>query len=423
MKHREHISDHIDRLFDKVAAAAEFRLRLPEAIDDCLRIVAQARSEQPAFAELGRIMGPRVRSHDVVLRKNAWIAQHALGERFCCVGNYIVFRRRARRGSKAQFRYESPLIDQLDMQGLLLSPHSLEKTYQQIEQNTSLLKIGGMAVDAPNSTIYLLHGLSYSQARRLRPSLGLSRSKSGATLPLFGHEDRPLSGSAIPMQMANAIAIGADLLRSAVPGFRVVPVAMISADPDAGWGYQIHDLSEFRPQGRGVRLLDLDEHPLISSSLSQNRLPARDLEQLPRQLAGREILRAAPVDRATRSFMVLTVLWDLQQSQPSRLAFMSVKRIAEEVGRRFGVVYSRDLHRHDLEDCLQALGYIEEPHYHPGHYAISHRGVGRLCMFMASTGGGVSHGAGRSIEENVVHHIMQQSKRMDDYCFGPVKVA
>lgn len=420
MQVRENYTDHLDRLLDKVAAAASFKTRIPEALEQCLSIVAHARTDQPAFTELGKIVGPRQKTHDVVLRKNAWILQHALGDRSHCVGNYLVFKRRSRRAG-SRYAYESPVLNQLTLQGLVTRSVSLGDWHANIERFGALKKLGALCVDAQSGTVYIMQGLSYSQAKRLRPSMQTSnRARHGATLPLFGeHEDRPITGAAIHVASARSLRLAADVIQQAVPGFRVCPVAMVAADPEAGWQYQVHDLSGFEDSRE--RLIQLDEFPLISSSRQPNRRESTDLDRLPAVLSRRDILRAAPVDRATRCFMNLVVLWDHQCRMPGELSSLSVSAIADEVERRFGIAYSRDLRRHDLEDCLAKLQYIDTPYYRPGEFAITHRGVGRMCLFLASTSGGVGGGVSDSLEETVVHHVMQQSSRWDEYCFGATR--
>jgi hypothetical protein len=417
---RENISDHIDRVFDKIAAAVSFKSRIPEAIDECLRIVSVARDEQPAFTELGRIIGHRQRSHDVVLRKNAWILQHAMSSRAYCVGNYIAFRRRMRKMSRHEF--ESPLLDQLALAGLVTQDSDLTRIHSRIEKSHALKKIGGMCVDAATNTIYVMHGVSYAQAKRLRPAISAQKGRPGQTLPLFGQfDDRPVSGAAIHVSMALGLQYAAELIRKAVPGFGVRAVAVLSADPGAGWEHQIHDLTEFQHQKGGARLVELDDFPLIRSSLAMRRDDVRLLEQVPASMTTRDVLQLAPVDRATRAFMILSVLWARQQSRQGELASMSVKELAAEIRNRFGVAYSRDLRRHDLEDCLLKHSYIDGPLYRPGEYAITHRGVGRLCLFLASTGASLQFSPDISLEQNVVAQIMQQSARWDEYCFGNSK--
>lgn len=420
---RENVQDHLDRLFDKIAAAATFYVRVPDAIEDCLRAAAEARMLQPTFAELGRIVGVRVREREAVQRKNAWTFAHALNGRIHCVGNYVVFRRRQRKGRSLRYVFESPVVDQLRLLDVATREANLETLAAKIEGSGALKRIGGICVDAPNGVVYLLQAISYSQARRLRPGITESRASIERTLPLFGQfDDRPVSGAAFSSAAILTLRIAADFLAKICPGFRIVPLAMIAADPGAGWEYQIHDVSDATDQSTLGRLTELDEFRLYDSSVRRrNGAKALILDQLPQSLASREMLHAAPVDRATRAYMALSVLWDKQRNEPGHLASMSRGELAKAVCRRYSIAYSRDLRRHDFEDCLQKHGYIDEPLYRPGEYAITHRGVGRLCFFLASTSGNVPDALGANLGENIISHIMQQAARWDEYCFGEAR--
>jgi len=147
-----------------------------------------------------------------------------------------------------------------------------------------------------------------------------------------------------------------------------------------GWNYQIHETRDLCLRQISLDRFALDQIPPLTSSVDWLK-GKRDLDELQRipEIPAKNRLNRLPVDRATRSYMILDYLWELQKDA-DRLVVVDVPEIAGAIRQRHLIVYPIDLRRHDIEDCLARGGFVERTRYDGSGYALAPSGVARAVI-------------------------------------------
>lgn len=407
---RESEIEHFDHLVDAFAALVCYQDRIPQLEAKIHSQFVHLMQTRPHFDDIASLLGRRLSNSEVTLRRTAWVAQHALKSRAYCVGNLLVSSRQTR----ATRTFTSPLLEQLQLLGFAAQHVELGETKRTSDRGLALHRIDCLLVDVANSTVYPVMGRTMSELASFGYSPTLQTSDS-----LFAPKDREVYRIAAPAKAARTLSLATDLLRHAFPMVNVRPVFAVLADAESGWGYQLHDLSDKITNDRLTdKAVELDSTRVIASSQQYCREgnDLDDLEYLPRW-PNSNYLDLLPVDRCARSLMVLSILWGAQK-QARKLVSMSISELASQVEKRFLITYTRDLRRHDIEDCLERGGYVERPRFEASRFSLTARGVARILMFRRLSSPTTIADSDHGVHVNFLELIQRQAERWSHYRSG-----
>lgn len=365
--------DHLNELTEMYAAAYAQGDQLPRTERQVVEACAEVASQPLRMDDFSALLDTQSRGRDGISRKIAWQAQQVLSARSWCVGQKILLGRR---------HDSSPLIDQIRMLGVDPAHVPLPRFFEMAKNQPFDVqtKIDSLLVDMDKNTIFVVKGCSYSQARKVSRNLILATAENH----LFVPKDRVLANVRVPSDLFGSLVLAHGILKSAFPNMNVLPLFMVVDDPDCGWHFQLHNVSEAIMQDCQAGLVDLDRFDVYASSLDFASALQEDSDFFahPPKWKTTDHLACAPIDRPTRSLMMLNELW-LNQQQSGDLAPLSSTELAQRVCERYSIVYTNDLRRHDLEDCLRASGFIKRPRYLENNYAITPTGVLRVFLIRA----------------------------------------
>jgi hypothetical protein len=433
--------DHIDRLIEAYAAsclfvdARDLETRLSRAIADLQRYPA-------TFDDLTALLSTRSPSREMISRRIAWTAQHLFACRAWTVGTKLLTK-------LPRDQYASPLLDQLRTLGLTTrlrpgavattpvgassaatgtqSPDTPDATNTSPDTDVAELEVidaspftGRLAfsnIDAMLATpasdeVWVVKGCSYTQAARTSPDLWINADRTS----LFGNNDRFLTNLFAPGAHVRTLLAARDLVQISHPGLRVRAAYLVANDPGCSWHFQCHDLTAARPAVARQPKLHLDAYPIHATyrdfpahfareALGFAPMPDFASGGGPRSSGGlhresattphgtttshapsADALSALPADRPTRALLLLQDLWTRQLNRPKRLASARADDLAASVTRNAAIFMPKDQYRHDLEDCLERAHLVRRLPDHPGRFAITPKGVGRLLLLRQKLG-------------------------------------
>lgn len=407
---RESELEHFDHLIDAFAALSCYRDRIPQLEASINRQFIQLVASRPHFDDVATLLGRRLNQAEAIERRSAWICQHAFDCRAYCVGNQIVTKRKSRVDGH---NFTSPLIDQIAALGAAPTPIDLNLWRSQMDKTGCFRTLDCLLIDLKKQRLYPVIARMLSD---VRPGIRMRRINSEESL--FGKAESEIEGAVVSGRALTTLGISSGILRQAFPTFDVVSVLAVLDDPDAGWGFYLADVSVAASVERSAPM-KIDGMPCLMSSQRhvQGGRDLDDLEFLPRW-PSTNYLDNLPVDRAARCLMVLSVIWQLQKQHKSRLVALQFSEIAKRVEQRFLINYSRDLHRHDIEDCLERGGYLERPRFDSSRFAMTARGVAKIVMFRRLTSPLSLTEVDNGVPVNILKLVANQAKRWSQYRMG-----
>lgn len=417
---RESQLQYFDKLVDAYAAVCAFIERVEELETRISQAYIEVSHTQPDFDDLSAILGHAVPAREQVIRKVAWTAQHALSGRAKCVGYKVV--------QQAGSKYMSPLIRQLEVEGLKSRLAPLENFSRAANKRAPNKRLDALVFDPKSNAVYPIKGCSLSQVRQ--KSLVVHRKSPHVSL--FDPKPRIVTGVEVSTASAATLVYATMVLKSAFPAIEVKPIYFVVDDPGAGWHYQAYSLDglvlqrlpeKFDPLNKlGEDFLSLDTFPVVANSLDCVR-EFGDIDSLSRlpQFPMSDALFRLPVDRAARCYMLLNELWKNQRKAPNRIRPMSASALAKQVTRGYGIYYPNDLRRHDLEDCLLRGGLIDRPAFEGNSFALTPRGIARLLLMKRWLAAPSDLEDDEDLRAHILSHVQRQAENWAAYWSG-VKV-
>ncbi len=422
--------DYFDRLIESYAAASVYVSDLRE-LEGRINHAVNALISQPlGFGDFTAVLPTRENYRDAVTRKTAWAAQHVFGYRAWCVGSKILL------SHPEPDTLSSPLIGQMEALGHLTGPVELA-----IDETTPAFSSAvrsrsgaespanpddgaaalatapvvvptGERIDAlmcgpSHEDVIAVKGVSYTQAMKVSPDLWVNSDKQS----LFPQPDRFMTRLYVPRPAVATLLAARELLRTAFPSSRIRAALVVINDPDCSWHYQAHDMSDadetVLDASEASGRVCMDEFPVESTFRQHERFGAGDgFAALP---AGshEDFVTGLPVDRPARALMLLSELWTRQINRPHRLAVVRASDLAAAVSQRCQIAYTKDLWRHDLEDCLERGHFIRRSFDRENAFAICPKGVARLLMLKQKF-----HRTAAHVPSIVMQHVATQAKRL-----------
>jgi hypothetical protein len=386
--------EQLDRLVESYAAASAYVADLRELehrLSHAVSLVTESRLTQSDFSTL---LSGRASRHEEVVRKVAWASQHCFAMRAWCVGQKLFTWKtlstspRRQRNTNApdgltEQQLFSPVLAQLNLLGHCPVMPASDSTPAVLPDNILVAK--GERVDAvlasPGSEkIVLVKGCSYSQAKRLSPSLWVNSDKSN----LFTDGPRFIAHLRVPTASVAALLQARDFLQSVLPAASVTAHYMVINDPDCSWHFQAHNLTAMPTAlaSTSSPTLSLDDSPVSMSFRDFPRAfgpEGEDLAHLP-QWSTQDLSTVLPLDRPSRALLLLAELWTIQANKPGRLMWVRGSALAKAVEERSGIAYPKDMVRHDLEDCLERGRFIRRAANGDNTFAVLPKGVARLLV-------------------------------------------
>jgi hypothetical protein len=386
--------DYFDRLIEGYAAASAYVGSLPELEVKIGRACSSLMTSMPGAADLTELL---TGNNDEVSRKIAWASQHVFGRRAWCVGQKVLLRR------NDETRVSSPLITQLQLLGHTPVAGAVEVDQEVLpgQSNPASEKIAALVASAVDSEILVINGCSYTQARRWSPSLWVNVDKQS----LFAQDARFMSNLRVRRGRLATLLVARDILKAAFPHLRVRAIFMVINDPECSWHFQCHELEKATWDSVREPFVTLDQFPIAATFKQFKEAFATDGDTFAGMpvWAGENWLAATPVDRPTRSVMLLNELWTRQVNKPERLVTARGAELADAVQEHYGTAYGKDLWRHDLEDCLERGRFIRRTT--EGTFAMLPKGVARLICLKQKFNPTAPH-----VPAMVIHHIARQAK-------------
>lgn len=393
--------DHLDRLIEAYAASClyvdtrDLETRLSRAVADLQRYPA-------TFDDLTSLLATRSPSREMISRRIAWSAQHVFGRRALNVGARLLTK-------LPKDQYASPLLDQLRALGVDGSmapaapspvpgatdggapscgaPSSDSQPFE--FPSLSFSTLDAMLAAPASDEIWVVKGCSYTQAARVSPDLWINADRTS----LFGNSDRFLTQLYAPGAHVRTLLAARDLLQVSHPAFRVRAAYLVANDPGCSWHFQCHDLTGAKPAVAKQAKLLLDAYPThatyrdFPAHFAREALGFAPLPDFASATRGSDPLSALPADRPARALLLLQDLWGRQLNRPKRLASAKADDLAESVVRHTGLFMPKDQYRHDLEDCLERGHLVRRLPDHPGRFAITPKGIGRLLLLKQKLAG------------------------------------
>lgn len=358
----------------------------------------------PQFDDFVSILDTSIRSRDAIARKVAWTAQRATGARAWCVGAKLIH---------GKFATNSPVIDQVAALDVEPRPVNLQHIKEQFIEHYYFNVQGtvdAVLIDVKKNTLMPVKGVAFSQAQRRSRALAYAKAGSG----LFGQGSSRLLCNLIARQEElGALVVAHALLKSAFPHMEVVPGYIVVDDLDAGWHFELLDMTELVMRELVNGPLELDDYPVLANSLEEVyglRADSNAIAHLPIGV-GDDPLEFAPVDRPTRCLMFLNELWRQQKRTLNEFVPVKATELAALVEHRYKVVLPPNTRRHDLEDGLQRRGFIERCRYSSNSYGLTPVGVFRIYamkrLFLQRSTPDVGAIA--------LQHIQHQARLLNDY--------
>lgn len=362
---------YFDHLVQSFSSAYVYADRLPVLEDELAKSCLRLSNQEPTIDDFENFIAPQSLI-DRVSRKLAWTCQHALNARAWCVGQKIINTR-----GDSVF---SPLVRQIERLGVppVVGDLTSFADWRTLARVRPKGKLDAMLVSLGSRTIYLVNGCSYSQAKKRARNLKLGESRKS----LFGEERRYLTGVVADPRAVASLLLARAIVEASFEGFSVVPAYIVVDDPDCGWNYQAFDLRTLRGERVSSDDFDLDDFPVLRSSIDDQAVFDADSDSFARlpRWGGEDPLECSPLDRTTRVIMILDALWRHQSGDNGALRFIPATQLATEVQDQRRLEYPVDLRRHDLEDSLHGNPLIQRRKSGENDYALTPTGFARLFM-------------------------------------------
>ncbi|MBL0869616.1 MAG: hypothetical protein IBJ18_03465 [Phycisphaerales bacterium] len=368
-----------------VRAYAAITTYLPQYVELEQQIVAMyntAAKKPVTYSDISRILRTSPSAKENVARRVAWTSQHIFGLQAKCVNYPIVQHADEPKLDGSVFRsYRSPVVDQVSKSlGIDAKAVKYHTLVPKIEQTHYANRIDSVLIDAAQETVYCVKGCLASQveANRRREPL------SGGACPLLFASDRPLENVHVPTQHLRGLLLAMWSLNCAFPNMTVKGLFIVVDDPEAGWEFQAHALtySELDLSVLKGRTTDISATQLLASSttLKKNGIDIQSFERVA-NIPVKDPLSALPMDRATRSHMILNAMW-VRQASSDKLSTSSMTSLGQAVEQRHMISYPADLLRHDIEDCLEQRGLVERPFggVNAKRYALTPEGIAHILL-------------------------------------------
>ena len=365
---------------------------------------------EPDFYELTRVVRASVKPIDIRPRKVAWLSQQSLGSgagRSICVNQKVVkFTRRDEGGDR---HATSPLIRQLEAYGVSVAESVKTDvsgffTGPELDAlSSSRSCLDAMVLDRDRGSIFLVAGVAAADAKRASPNLLLaSREKN-----LFVNDGRPFTHLRVPRRSVEMAHLAHRLLEAAETGFSIHTVVMVVDTYEGSWTFQATDVSDsFDSRSQ---FLEMDDRRVVASILDSARSRAEsrpDYGVLGIAPSSRHLYRL-PIDRVTRPLMLLSCLLEEQIESEKSLALLSSSQLRDRIKKRFGIVFDRDVRRHDLEDALCRSNWVVQVQDRDSGFFITPAGIALACFIDNRYGGAV-----KPLAERALHLMAGQADRI-----------
>lgn len=362
----------LDQLVNLDAHCRILKSPSPSLLDKIRGVKHQLVSSPKLASDFLALRDGQLPSSDLTTHKAGWIAARVFSTRPWCVGMNLIHSRSG--------QLSSPIVEQLAMLG-----HRVDETAAQIVgrrwRNSSRpfhAKVDAVCLPNLGQKIgTVVKAISYSSL--------ISSDALGADA--IQHEPEGgcfLKECLVPSAMVNTLVRSRELLESACPSIRWQTYLLVVGD-QYSWQYQLHDFSNIEEEfATGDKCLI--DSLFVGSSLRYREEIRKDpdfLQRVPNDTWRMSLpcmLKELPLDRYTRSMILLSSLFDHQEGE-HRLAALEATELHKLMEQKFGLVYPKDMRRHDLEDCLRAGGWARRLPHRKNAYAITHTGVSR-CLVM-----------------------------------------
>lgn len=365
----------LDNLIDAYAIVPEqsvLGITLRQEIYDLYRTIIRT---PQSFEDFGSLLNTAYFEQVLRVQRAAWIAQHLFGGRPCAVNQKVVL------GGSGSV---SPLIEQAKLRDYLVcetNPRELEAEWMEQYPFTQQF-VDSALFNTDRRSISIVKAVSFSQVNRsketiLRPGPTLFEVDRSAVFENL-HVDRAILSS---------LLFARKLLTQSIPGAKVRLYVIVLSDDAYSWNFQCTDVTDVDESDLSKKWIRLDPLPLHSSIKEYlAKGVVERLQNLPGNFNCPTLEQCladlVPVDRATRSMMMLRQLYHSQllASNDDQLAILSASELAGVVEGDYRIFYPRDQRRHDIEDCLWRGGFIDRPMRGCNAYSITPRGYMRLLI-------------------------------------------
>jgi hypothetical protein len=379
----EHDWDHFDELVQALAARASDSTGLDSVRirTKLLKLFEAAAGKSLTFDYLTSLSDNEVSPREQFGRKLAWTLQHALASKVWCVNSRIL--------SHRADRLYSPIVEQLKMAGLHAGSNRLQQFARHIRDLGTQVHgtIDAVLVSRDCSTIYVAKGCTFRSALST-----LGHTQRGPLIrvgggSLWDPSQRLIEKPFVDAAACRSLVLAWGLLKDTFNHLTVIPIYSIIDEVDATWQFQIHTLEEpWWSQFPGRRVA-IDRFPILRSSfdmIDSFREDPDAFNHLPRWVQDSP-LYSIPPDRPARSLMNLDILQREQGGNQREVVPIKASVLAEEIGRRFDLFYTKDAKRHDLLH-LTRRGLV---HKHPeNRFSITPLGLARHHLAVAVAQGG-----------------------------------
>jgi len=361
----------LDRLIDKYAVVAAFVESLPELERQIGEVVSRLHFAKPTMHDFTCFLSPRIDPRDQLVRSVAWASQHIFKARAWCVGSKVV--QVVGNGT----RVSTSLVDQSARFGFHPGNFDLRRLDNEWKEFVRQDTIDAVLPDLKNNRITIVKGQSIATARRISPKIGIGVGESS----LFGNDRRFIYRLNAQSDGVAALLFCAEVLRGYLPNVEIRPVFLTMDDPGCSWKFQAHNLTGFDAARLKDVKVSLDESPIECTSADFEAALKEDddcFAAIP-AWGTEDCLTCAPVDMPTRVVMMLTRLHRAQLQASARLAARSASDLAIEVADKYGVTYTKDMYRHDMER-LERAGLVQPSPDGTPRYGMTARGVARVML-------------------------------------------
>lgn len=365
--------DHFEYLVDAYAAVKAYWGKVEELESQIQDTFLEMAQDSPTFDSVQSILGRQVDYKHLVPSRVAWVLQHGFDCRAACVRNRYVYVRE----SRGETSFGSPLLEQIKLASQSPATLDLGSIARQRSARKARKIIDSFLIDAPNSVCYVAIGQTLESAKKL---YGAARAED-YSMSFLSTTDREIHGVSVAASDLLGLDLARELLSEALPSFKIIPLVVVIDDVQTGRGFQVHDLSPYRPSTKAQGSICLDDYDVAFSSRAwvQSGRDLDELEQVPAWPTS-DLLHNVPVDRASRCAMMLNCLWEAQDKRPSTLYARTWSQLGGMAERQYRIAFSKDLRRHDVEAGLERAKYIERLTYDPTQFALTPRGVARAIL-------------------------------------------